>query len=71
MIQKWLYLGNRQSNLLQNLTQCSWGCALPLGVVIFVAMMSWGAYGCTKHIWGVFLAEKTRKYTTWSVPIVF
>ena len=36
MIQKWLYLGNHQSNLLQNLTQCSWGCALPPGGIIYV-----------------------------------
>ena len=38
MIQKLLYLGNCQSDLLQNLTQYTWGCALPLGVVVFVAI---------------------------------
>ena len=35
-----------------------------------MAMTSQGVYGCTKCICGVFLAEKTRKDTTWSVPIV-
>ena len=35
MIQKWLYLRNCQSDLLQNLTQCSWVCALPHGSIIF------------------------------------
>ena len=30
-----------------------------------------GAYGYVKHIWGVFLAGKTRKDTTWSVPKCF
>ena len=67
MIQKWLYLTNHRSDLLHNLTQCSWGCALPLGGIVFMAMMSWGAYRCMKHIQGVFLAEKTRKDTTWNV----
>ena len=61
VIQKWLYLGNCQSDLLQNLTKCSWGCALPLGGIIYMAMMSWGAYWCMKHTQGVFLAEKQGK----------
>ena len=34
MIQKWLYLGNHWSDLLQNLTQCTWECALSLGIII-------------------------------------
>ena len=70
MIQKWLYLGNHQSDLLQNLTQCSWGCALPLGVIIFMAMMSRGAYRCMKHIQGVFLVEKQGKIQPGAFPEV-
>ena len=71
MIQKWLYLGNCQFNLLQNLTQCSWECALPLVGVIFMVMTSWGAYRCMKHTQDTFSSRKTRKDTTRSVPIVF
>ena len=53
MIQKWLYLGNRQSNLLQNLTQCSWGCA---------AMMSRVHTG-VQNVSGMgFLAENKERY---------
>ena len=71
MIQKWLCLGNHQSGLLQNLTQCSLGCALPLGGIIFAAMVSWGAYGCVKCTPGMFSGRKAKIDTTWSVPIVF
>ena len=56
MVQNWLYLENCQSDLLQNLTQCTWGCALPLGSIVFVAMTSWGAYRCAKYIRGGFVA---------------
>ena len=34
-------------------------------------MTSWGVYGCAKCIQDGFLAEKTRKDTTWSVPRCF
>ena len=61
MIQKWLYLGNRQSDLLQNLTQCSWGCALPQGGIVFAAMMSWRVHRCTKYIQDGFSGRKQGK----------
>ena len=66
-IQRCQYLRNHQSDLLQTWMVYTWGCALPPSGVIFVAMMSWGAYRCTKCIQDGFLAEKTRKDTTWSV----
>ena len=74
MVQNWLYLGNRWSYSLQNLTQCTWGCALPLGGVVFTAVSSQGTYGCMKCIGSVFLGwknTKPRKDTTWSVPKCF
>ena len=61
MIQKWLYLGNRWSDLLQNLTQCSWGFAPPLSGIIFMVMMLQGAYRCMKHIQDGFSGRKQGK----------
>ena len=67
--------------LIQILTQYSSGCALPLGGIIFMQMTLWGAQWCTKngigaprmHFMHYFSAWtlKTRKDTTWSVPIWF
>ena len=70
-IQKCWYLENCQSNLLQTWTVYRWGCALPECGIIFVPVVSQGVHRCTKCITVVFLAEKTRNDTTWSVPIVF
>ena len=61
MIQKWLYLGNHRSDLLQNLTQCSWECA----------MTSQGAYRCVKHTQGAFSGRKQGKIQPGVFPIVF
>ena len=71
MIQKLLYLRNCWSDLLQNSTQYTLGCALPLGGIIFMAMMSQGAYGCMKHTPGMFSGRKAKIDTTWSVPKCF
>ena len=71
VIQNQLYLGNYQSNLLQIWIVYSWGCALPLGGVVFTAITSWGCTLVCKMHWGWFSDRKTGKDTTWSVPIVF
>ena len=71
MIQKWLYLGNHQSDLLQNLKQCSWGCALPLDGIISVAMTSWGTYRCAKCIPDAFSGKKQGKIQPGVCSLVF
>ena len=71
MIQKCLTFGNCWLDLLQNLTQCSWGCILPPGGVVFVAMMSWSTYGCAKHIPDVFSGRKQGKIQPGVCSLVF
>ena len=71
MIQKHQYLCNRQSNLLHFWTQYTSGCALPLGGIVFMAVMSWGVHRSAKCIGGTFSGRKAKIDTTQSVPKCF
>ena len=71
VIQKCQYLWNHQSHLLQFWTQYTWGYALPLGGIVFVAMMSWGCTQVHKTYWGTFSGRKAKIDTAWSVPKCF
>ena len=74
VIQKCQYLRNCQSDLLQTWIVYAWGCALPLGCIVFAVMTSWGCTGAQNALGLLFWLEKALKPwkdTTWSDSWVF
>ena len=69
-IQKWLYLRNHWSNLLQTWTVYTWGYALPLGGIVFVQMISWVHTGVQNASRVFFWQKKQGRIQPEVVPIV-